>query len=273
MNEILLDAYVILNLKPTCSEEELKKRYRSLCLQYHPDKYRGDSTQFIKIKDAYNKIHNSKFDGTSTPNETTYENLQHIYMYMMFFGLSFMSEKNIHIYIDVELNDVYCSKIKRITYNRINPEGEKECKTVFLELYGLQQEYSLHAYGDYNLFTKEYTDLIIHVEVINTFLPSVTYEPIINPYELYITIQITVYEYYFGIDRDVPYLNTEKLRIQWLPVKQGLTIMMDGYGLPDEENKKNKLYGMLNVDLATHAITNLDRDIIYKLFGGDSGVK
>ena len=187
--------------------------------------------------------------------------------------MSFFSDKNIHLYIDVEIDDIYSSKIKRIKYSRINCNSVKESNIVFLELHGLQNEYCIHEHGDYNIFTKSYTDLMIHVQVVNTVLPSVTYEPVISPYELYITISITLYEYYFGIDRSIPYLNNEQLKIQWLPVKQGKTIIMDGFGLPDQENKKSNLYCMLNVDLLCNNIEKSDQDIIYKLFGGVHGVE
>tara|TARA_Y100000389_G_scaffold145513_1_gene144095 strand:+ start:528 stop:1355 length:828 start_codon:yes stop_codon:yes gene_type:complete len=275
MNKSIFDAYVTMNIHPTCSEDDLKKQYRKLCLQYHPDKYHGDSTEFIKIKDAYNRIINSH-DSQDKSDDVPFlnpEDLKQLYMYMMVFGLSFFSDKKIHLYIDVEINDIYSSKIKRIKYSRINANSVKESNVVFLELHGLQNEYCIHERGDYNMFTKSYTDLIIHVQVVNTVLPCVTYEPVISPYELYITISITIYEYYFGIDRSIPYLNNEQLKIQWLPVKQGTTIIMDGFGLPDQENKKNNLYCMLNVDLSCNNLEESHHDIIYKLFGTIHGIE
>jgi len=272
LDKELIDAYVTLCVKPDCSEYELKKRYRTLCLKYHPDKCKGNSAEFIQIKEAYTKIQKSRFENS---NESTKlgvglqeELMQKLYIYMMFIAFGFFTEKHIHLYIDVEIEDIYSMKIKRITYNRINSSMEKESNTVFLELYGLQREYILSEYGDYNTFTQKRSDLIIHVNVVNTVLKSVSYEPIISPYELYITIQISIYEYYFGIHRTVPYLNNEELQVTWVPVKQGTTIIMEGFGLPDDEKKRGSLYCMLNIDMSLHNISESDRDLIYKLFGG-----
>lgn len=48
--------YDILEVAPTCTEEELKKAYRKLALKVHPDKQRsqpGDQKDFSEINDAY----------------------------------------------------------------------------------------------------------------------------------------------------------------------------------------------------------------------------
>jgi curved DNA-binding protein CbpA len=54
----------ILRLPYTASEADIKKAYRSLTLQYHPDKNKAPNAQskFIDITKAYNYLSNSKFD-------------------------------------------------------------------------------------------------------------------------------------------------------------------------------------------------------------------
>lgn len=50
------DYYAILQLHPTASPTEIKKAYRSLAMQYHPDKTKNDPypvAQFNEIKEAY----------------------------------------------------------------------------------------------------------------------------------------------------------------------------------------------------------------------------
>lgn len=53
------DYYKILEVSKTVSKEELKKKYRELCLKYHPDKNPGDKEaeeRFKEIAEAYSVI-------------------------------------------------------------------------------------------------------------------------------------------------------------------------------------------------------------------------
>jgi len=81
------DYYAILQLHPTATPTEIKKAYRSLAMQYHPDKTKNDPyavAQFNEIKEAYEvlmhpakkeaylqerwlyQFSNKKFDQTAT---------------------------------------------------------------------------------------------------------------------------------------------------------------------------------------------------------------
>jgi curved DNA-binding protein CbpA len=57
----LKDYYNILKLEPSATLLEIKKAYRKLALQYHPDKNQNDpyaSAQFTEIKEAYEVLTN-----------------------------------------------------------------------------------------------------------------------------------------------------------------------------------------------------------------------
>jgi DnaJ-class molecular chaperone len=50
------DYYRVLGLDPAAPEEEIKKAYRKLALEYHPDRHPDDSTsegKFKEISEAY----------------------------------------------------------------------------------------------------------------------------------------------------------------------------------------------------------------------------
>ncbi|HEX5394851.1 MAG TPA: DnaJ domain-containing protein, partial [Candidatus Saccharimonadales bacterium] len=47
------DYYEILGVSKTASADELKKAYRRLAIQYHPDKEGGDEAKFKEINEAY----------------------------------------------------------------------------------------------------------------------------------------------------------------------------------------------------------------------------
>lgn len=51
MNDV--DLYDILKVPKNCSQEEMKKSYKKLCIQHHPDKG-GNEEEFKKISEAYN---------------------------------------------------------------------------------------------------------------------------------------------------------------------------------------------------------------------------
>ena len=51
-----MDYYEILELEITCTKKDIKKKYRLLCLKYHPDKNNGNDTKFKDIKEAYDKF-------------------------------------------------------------------------------------------------------------------------------------------------------------------------------------------------------------------------
>ena len=44
-------------LEKASNLEALKKTYRKLALQYHPDQYGDDGTAFIKLQEAFEKMH------------------------------------------------------------------------------------------------------------------------------------------------------------------------------------------------------------------------
>lgn len=48
-----MNYYETLNVSKNASQEEIKKSYRKLVKQHHPDKNGGDDTQFKKISEAY----------------------------------------------------------------------------------------------------------------------------------------------------------------------------------------------------------------------------
>src|SRR3972149_9303364 len=54
------DHYKILGVNKNSSEEEIKKAYRKLAHQHHPDKKTGDEAKFKEINEAYQVLSDRK---------------------------------------------------------------------------------------------------------------------------------------------------------------------------------------------------------------------
>ncbi|MDP2629254.1 MAG: DnaJ C-terminal domain-containing protein [Candidatus Harrisonbacteria bacterium] len=55
-----MDYYKILGVEKNASDEEIKKAYRKLAHQYHPDKASGDSQRFKQVSEAYQVLSNKE---------------------------------------------------------------------------------------------------------------------------------------------------------------------------------------------------------------------
>lgn len=54
----LNEAYSILELQPSSSEDDVKKKFKSMAVKFHPDKNNGDDKKFKQINEAFQTIQN-----------------------------------------------------------------------------------------------------------------------------------------------------------------------------------------------------------------------
>ncbi|KAL7752249.1 hypothetical protein RI367_002294 [Sorochytrium milnesiophthora] len=89
------DYYKVLGIKRTATKSEIKKAYRALAKQFHPDKYQGELTheqvqsKFSQITEAYEVLSNdetrAKFDSGVDPNDQSGGGHGHGHPFAQFF--------------------------------------------------------------------------------------------------------------------------------------------------------------------------------------------
>ena len=96
-----MDPYKVLGLEPGASDEEVKKAYRRLAKQYHPDRNPGDEAAARKMQEinaAYEQIKNpeksASYGGYSQSNgdQSLYTAAQYIRMHRYYEALSALAQ-------------------------------------------------------------------------------------------------------------------------------------------------------------------------------------
>lgn len=251
--ESLDDKYRLLEVDRTASVEDVKRSYKRLCLKYHPDKNSGNTDLFIAMQRAYEDVMRDR--------ETN------INFFIMFYYFVNMFGKNqcISINLVVPLEDVYANNIKKLMYTRIGCDLQKKQETVFLELCGWKQEYRLEGYGDYNIITKKFGELLIAVKVCNNNFNHLELNKIVNLYDINTSIDINLYEYYYGVKRVLKYID-EDIDLDYVPYRDGNTQVLYGKGLMDDNHERYNLYVFYNVDFTKNRVDETSRELIKNVF-------
>lgn len=256
----ILKYYEILCINKTATVEEIKYAYKQLCLKYHPDKCKSEEAKdkFIKITEAYNKIIEYK-----TKNESI-----NFYICILVHIYTLLKQPcDIILNFSIDICDIYLSKVKKICYSRYNNKGIKENKCFFLELNGIKKQYVIEKEGDFNIILSDFNNLIININIVFEN-EDMHINDCINPYEIYIKKIISIYEYYYGIEEDLYYMNNEYLNIKgYIPYTMGgYTQIIENKGLPDENNNKANVYIIYEIDTKRCNINDKHKQIIKELF-------
>lgn len=254
----ILKCYETLCISSNSTVNEVKVAYKKLCLKYHPDKCNGSSNEkFIEITDAYKRVlqHNSNVENVN------------FYIYLMFHIFNTMKEHNdVIINLSIDIEDIYMAKVKKIHYTRFGSKGLKEKKCFFLELHGIQEQYVLANEGDFNIFKKTYSDLIINVS-IDIQNKDLHIDNCINPLEIYIRKSICIYEFYYGVFKNIEYLNNTELdTMGYIPFLSGSTQVLEKRGLPDENKVRANVYIIFEIDTSICKIDESTRNVVKELF-------
>lgn len=247
-----MDPYTILGIPRNASQEEIKKAYKALALKYHPDKNLShDNINFTEINNAYQILK----DPTKRKiyDDSCAKDLNDIVFQMFDVFCDVMSErftkirgkKIINLNITVKLQEIYNKSIKKINVKVKKLRGEEETVTLYLSLLNYQNEYIYKSMGDeYEERGKVLRgDISVSLNILDDDL--VKLDRIVNKYDLFLDMSLSLYEYYFGLERKLNYFGEEiKVKKDKFD-SESLVFIAKGKGLPyceEDEDDDIKKY-------------------------------
>jgi hypothetical protein len=154
------DYYEIFDLPFDCSNQEIKQRYRKLCLQYHPDKNEeGNHERFLEIQEAYETL--------SNPDK---RNIYTIQRFIPWFDLSFLDtqEQNyVHHYSDSLLRSREF-KFAKLLYRSLPPSCRQRIQSLWKQTQEKQHNTNYHWLYEapkYIYIDQLYESKLIHIYV------------------------------------------------------------------------------------------------------------
>jgi DnaJ-class molecular chaperone len=253
-----MDYYSILGVAKTASQDQIKKAYRALAKEHHPDRTGGDDTRFKKINEAYDTLKDpakkQAYDQPQ-PQQQQYrynsENVNNIYE--SFFGRRNAMRRNadIGISVRIELEDVLKGKdiIGRYTLH----SGKEEVATIRVPA-GVESNVTMRyqGLGDDTVKGAPRGDLLVKIVVV------AHKQFVRDRLHLKTKCAINVLELLLGTEIIVEKLGGGPLTIK-IPqgTNPGTILSIPGYGLPDmNTGRHGNLY--LEVKGVTPKIDNYE---------------
>jgi DnaJ-class molecular chaperone len=209
--------YSILGLEDTAPFNEVRSRYIQLAKKHHPDKLAGKTQEEIQenedrfkdITNAYHKILN-KNDNENVDYEDW---VNKIWIFFkdpeVWESMKDMMEKiskkhNKHIItVPITLEEIYTKKNKKL---RLFLKDVKE--PIFCEI-------DCSRYPGYRYYHNN--EIIIDFAMVIKKHSIFRHDNLLNMWDLYTTIKISIYEYVNGIELNINYLDNNNLLIKIPP--------------------------------------------------------
>lgn len=260
----LYEAYKVLGVSFTDSLEDVKRAYRKLLLRYHPDKCGGgeeSAERFLRIQNAYTVVIQNK------------ESNVNFFLMFLFLAKSMQSgPQDVALNIVVPIEDIYNGKVKKLSYRRVDESLKKVCTSVYLELVDFRERYVVPGYGDFDMWTERWSDLVISVTVDYTSFENVRLENLLGPTDICVSIKVSVYEHFFGVSRAISFFNNTTISLtNHVPQRDGSTVVKCDQGLikgGGDGGSRGDLYIFLETDLTIYNERALHehREVIQKIF-------
>jgi DnaJ-class molecular chaperone len=270
------DLYSVLCLNRDATQDDIRKAYKYMALQHHPDKNGGDDTKFKKINEAYQILSDSD---KRKMYDLKYEdniNLDILYKFATIL-MDIVQEKlrdkvkhniskdskdskdskntivaPVKLKIAVDLEDIYHAKVKKIVVKVKRKEGDTfvfKSIPLYISLLNYETSYVFHKQGDESEsdVDGQRGDVIVNLDIKND---NVMMDTLFCKYDLHMECEISLYEYLYGVNKSIKYFN-ERIEVQKVPelLKDCLTHEVENRGLPyidsnseDDEVKRGRLH-------------------------------
>ncbi len=245
-----IDHYKVLGIDRNATEDEIKKAFRKLALQYHPDKYKEDDDMFKKINTAYQILGDPDkrrlYDlSQNLGNDTFNIDYKTVLLKALFNLLQVavqVNEKNSSQNHDnnaakvvktskenqkdskdkqddkrklnIKLNlQVTLDDLYKKEIKKINVKVKRNNGLITIPIYlSLLNYEELYIYkGVGDEEDGKYGDIIIKIDIKQH--DYVRIDKYLFRYDLYIDEQITLYELYYGVKKIIKYLCDETIII------------------------------------------------------------
>lgn len=243
--------YEVLNVTEQSTDDEIKKAYRDLAKQYHPDLNKDNPNaeeKFKEINDAYDKINTQEKRNNLKSNNFhfdyndfnfDYENMDDILNSYFKRQRSYKEKRNSDLFLNyrISLKDVFSGKESEVTY-QINEDGKMIDQDFTIKIpKGIEDGTRLCFSGKGNKENSSQApgDLYILINV----LQDNTFERV-STLDLSYKHRINYLDAITGGSFELKLLDDRVVRVKYNPLVGSGTIMkMAGCGLQDSKNKGN----------------------------------
>ena len=167
----------IFGLNSDATLDDLKRRYRKLCLLYHPDKEEGSSQKFIELTEAYQRLQNvlksKTSDTTKEEKPSSFEQLyETLFDALQRYIVSLLKEKikpkTITITIRPRLEDIYSGQVTKVMVKVLREQPERHLKSIplYISFIPFKRSYLFIGVGDEISGVRGDVEVLIEVDVI-----------------------------------------------------------------------------------------------------------